>query len=278
MSRSFSTVALVVALAACGKKPPPSAPAVGNSGPSPAPPVAPPADLGGDSYGGGLYGGDTYGLVAYDGPPWPAPEQPDLTGLWISACAPGDAKGEFTRLHYDLTATTWDFRADVFADATCTTRKSSFHMTGSYQVGPQSATVAGAFETRATYTARDLTADDKRTAAALGKACKVKLRPGVALDIHAMGCARLDAPPADKLCEEFDLVAITGGVLHSGARTAGADLCGPDKRPTALAPLELFAAWKPTGIPDCDALGVEYDKLATCSALPADQRAALRDA
>lgn len=201
---------------------------------------------------------------------------PSLVGLWVSACNEGSEAGQFNRLTYNIGPDTWALRSETFADDKCSKRKVLLEMAGTYEANAESQSLRGAWETESLVTARALTADDKATAKKLGKACKLKLVPGVATDIQASGCAALGEVPGDKLCTEYDLAGADGrGELHTGLR-GPQDLCAPERRPTTYGPTVLVAHWNPTGNDDCDAMGAIYEKLTSCPKLPAEHAGTLR--
>jgi hypothetical protein len=283
-------VPCLLLVAACGGKSKPAAPLPSNDGDQVAA-----ADSGGDTYGdewGGDYGGvgygdgydygsmggDSYG-GSYNYTP-PAPTPPNIAGTWATACA-ATAKKDFTTLTFVNTAEgRWDLTAATFSDAACTKRKSALHLGGAYAFGGQSTNVPTAWEGNFTFEARDLTADDAKTAKALGKLCGIKkMKAGATVDLHAKGCPKLGLRPAADCAADFDLVALEGDVLRFGVRPADNDMCTAEKRPTALeTTADIVFQYQPTGVPECDAMIEGYKSYMRCPAMPADQKGYVFDA
>ncbi len=277
---SVLSVALPLVVA-CGGKQPAASPDPGDQ--EPPPDVVQPAGAdgyGGDEYGDGEYGGGAYGGAGYGGeeawvPPPPAP--PTLVGRWVSPCFPGAQKKTFQKLTFDMTVDRWDLAYDTFSDAGCARRTVDVHIAGAYSFGGQSPTAAGAWEGNFTFDTREVTADDKKSAAAVGKACGIKkLKPGVKTDIHAKGCPAFGIHPSATCGADYDLVAAEGNTLRFGARPADNNLCTEDKRPTALDPQLAFEYdWVASGLANCGAYGAAMVAFSTCPKVPQESRDAL---
>jgi hypothetical protein len=253
---------LALAAAACGGKSKPQQPVTD--------PVADrvPDD---DAYGGDAYGGegyDGYDEGDYEPPP---PMPPGLSGTWVTACTAVGA--EHHKLTLTATEDRWDLQMEMFGDAACAKRKSAIHMAGGFSFGEQSTTVTNAWDATFAVETRDLTADDKKQATAMGKACGLKnLKAKQATSFHDKGCPKLGFKAAAECAAEHNIVSQEGSQIRFGAR--GADLCTADARPTAIDTVYAFNyQWKPTGIPDCDAYITKLDGFVrTCQAVPVDQR------
>lgn len=261
---------LLISLAACGGGPkstaapgdntaPPAATPVETAGPTePAPPDPEP--------------------VAEEPPPAPTP--PYLVGDWKSACMPGAAKGTSTTLTFGFTETTWTLAVDAFADATCGKHTAVVHIAGPYQLGDPSATVAGAWDGHFEFASRDLVVDDRATANAMTKACRLAKvpRPHEAVDL-AGGCPGLGLRPIAACGADHDVVALVGGTLQFGVRPADNDLCTPDRRPTALAAAPAMAPLlPPTGLPTCEAYLRKLTDMLACPKLPTTAKRSLVEA
>ncbi len=209
-------------------------------------------------------------------PPAP-PAPPDLHGSWTGACEAG-ADGNH-RLSFAITEARWDLQYELFGDATCAKRKAAIHLGGTYEVLDASETVPGAWNATFSFDARDLTADDAKTAKALGKACGVKLKAKKAADIHAKGCPKLGLKPADACAADHDLVAIERDRLFFGVRPADNDMCTEDKRPTALVDAAASFAfdWPTIGLAECDGYVASARSWVACDKIPAADARGLFD-
>ena len=216
-------------------------------------------DTGGDSYGGwdyGGYGGDYYGGYGYGGsnyggydqpyvPPPPAP--PNLVGTWKSACVAHEKA--FRRHEHVYTDARFDVRVGEFSDAACTKRTSEVHHGGTYAFGVQTLPDVNGWEANFTVDVREITADDKKSAKAIAKACGVKkLKAKGTADIREKGCPKL----AIAACTtEYDVAAIDGDRVRLGT----GDACAVEQRPTTLdASVDIHYQWQTIGIADCDAM------------------------
>ncbi len=220
-------------------------------------------------YDGGEWGGEEYGgdVGPYVPPP---PTPPDLVGTWTGACEPGAKDGK--KLAFVFTATRWDVTIEQFADTTCTKRKTTIAIGGPYTFGEQSTTVPGAWNGAFSFDRRDVTADDAKTAKALGKTCGIKkLKAGATVSLLGKGCAKLGFKPLADCAADHDVVAIVGSRVRFGVRPADNDLCTEAKRPTALDQTHtLEYAWPPTGVPECDTYFQSVSKIMNCPGFPAD--------
>ncbi len=226
------------------------------------------------------YGADEYGNFYYDGyegdyeepyvPPPPTP--PALTGTWKGACEAGDKDSK--RLTFVFTESRWDLDFEQFADTTCTKRKTIVEVGGPYTFGAESTKVAGAWDAVFSFDTRDVTADDKKTAKALAKDCKLKkLEAGKPTSLLDAGCAKLGMKKLADCAGEYDLVSVTGITLQLGVRPADGDLCAEDKRPIALEAAHALTYELPTtGVAECDALFAKAMSFANCQAVPKDAR------
>jgi hypothetical protein len=273
--RPFLFVALLP-LAACGGKSTP-APAPANEATT----EAPPPDTGGDTYGGwgyggwgyGGYGGDMYGAQGWQEPePYvpPPPVPPSLVGTWRSACA---ATGkEWSRVEQVYTDTRFDVRVGTFSDKDCAKRTSEVHSAGTYAFGEQSTALpASANVWNVTFTAdlREITADDKKSAKALGKACGVKLKAKGTADVLAKGCPKLAIKPAAECATEYDIAGLDGDKLRLGT----GDACAAEQRPTALdTTVDVAYQWQPIGNAECDALIAALPRVLACAMVPAEAK------
>ena len=270
MRHPIVSIAGLFLLAACGGKTATPAPPPTNEV------AAAPAETGGDTYGGwdeGGWGGDTYGGGTYGGVEGgyvgeayvpPPPQPPNLVGQWKGPCA-ADGKVHRQTVHV-YTADRWDVRTGEFSDAACTKRLSEQHRGGTYAFGAESPAVETAWDVTFTVDVREITADDKKRAKAIGKACGVKLAARGTADVLAKGCPKLGIAACTT---EYDVVALEGDKLRLGQRTAEADGCAADKRATALdTATDLSFTWDPVGIAECDALLAMASRYIRCAAMP----------
>jgi hypothetical protein len=205
-------------------------------------------------------------------PPPPAP--PDLHGTWVGACLAGPGT-DHHRLTFVITDVRWDLDYQVFADAGCTRRKVAIELGGGYEILAASETVPGAWEANFSFESRTVTADDAKTAKAIGKLCSVKLKAKKPADVHANGCPKLGLLPADACPTDHDLVAIERDQLYFGVRPADNDMCTPEKRPTALVDAAAAAGfqWPSMGVAECDGYLASARSWVTCDKIPvADAR------
>lgn len=219
-------------------------------------------------YGGYGYGGDEYGYGGYDDGPYvpPPPTPPNLVGTWHGPCAPS-AKESFKQTLV-VTATRWDLTEESFADTTCTKRASLALSGGPYTFGEQSTTVTTAWNAVFSFDKRELTADNAKTAKALGKLCGVKkMKAGTAVSILDKGCAKLGFKPLAACGGDFDLVTIEGLQLKLGARPADNDLCTEAKRPTSLMTAGYDYEWPKTGVAECDQYFADMASFMKCPAI-----------
>jgi len=235
-----------------------------------------PQEYGADAYGDFYYDGydgyeggysEGYGGMEYGGD-WapPPPVAPDVTGTWRGGCEPGAKDSK--KLSFVISATRWDLDYETFGDTTCTKRTARIQLGGPYSMGEPSTTVTGAWHSVFSFDVRDLTADDAKTAKAMGKLCGIKkLKAGVATSLLEKGCAKLGFKPLADCGGDFDLVAVEGFALRFGVRPADNDLCTEAKRPTALeASHQLGFVWPSTGVPECDAYFTLLDSYVKCPA------------
>jgi hypothetical protein len=259
-------------VAACGGKHTGTTTVVKNTAPPDAA-VAPQTYGGedyGDEYGDDEYGDEGYGGDEYGGGQAAAPTPPDVTGQWASDCVAGATASEFRTIAFDNTADKWDLHVATFGDDKCAKRKSDLHIAGAYTIGAASTTVTDAWEGTFSFATLELTADDAKTAKALGKLCGIKkMKAGKASDLSAKGCVALGVHPLAQCAADNDIVAVQSGKLRFGVRPADNDLCTTDKRPTALdTSVDLNWQWKPVGVADCDTIGGQYEKLLKCPKMP----------
>jgi hypothetical protein len=261
MPRLFAVALSCLLVAACGGK---SAPPK-----EPTPPdntVTPPSDDEGSvsGYGGDGYGDDSEAQTPIAPPP---PVPPDIVGTFSNECTVA-GKGDFSTMTFTNTADHWDLVIAHFSDAKCTKRTVAVHLAGAYTIGAQSS-VPGAWDGDFTIEARDITADDKKTAAAMSKLCGTKLKAKTKVDLQAKGCPGLGIKPAADCANDYDLVSRHGPFLTWGVRPADNDMCTVEKRPTALDPASRVALkMAPLGLPECDDyIGKTY-KLMACDKLP----------
>lgn len=269
--RLLSILVCALTVACGGKNEPPRPATVAHE--EPAEPVAPVEDdgFGGDAYGGAGYGG--WGSQETYTPPPPQP--PDLVGAWASACAATATRGEFRRLAFDIRGDRWDLRIETFGDPACAKRRHAIHVGGPYAFGAQSSTVAGAWDATFSFDARDVFADDARSAKALARLCGVKVKAKQTVDILAAGCAKLGMRPQAQCAADHDVVAIEGDRIRFGVRPADNDLCAAEKRPAALeTSIDLVYQWSfpATGMADCDRYIEAMRGYVGCAALPAEAR------
>ena len=233
-----------------------------------------PRDYGADEYGNFYYDGyegydEDYSEPAYTPPP---PMPPALAGTWKGTCEAGDKDSK--RLTFVFTDTRWDLDLEKFADTTCTKRTTLVEVGGGYTFGAESTKVAGAWDAVFSLDTRDVTADDKKTAKALGKDCKLKkLEAGKPTSLLDAGCAKLGMKKLAECAGEYDVVAVTGITLQLGVRPSDNDLCTEDKRPTALEAAHALTMEVPSnGIPECDALFQRAFSIVNCPNIPAGSR------
>jgi hypothetical protein len=221
------------------------------------------------------YGGESYGGEAESEPePPPPPMPPTLSGSWTSDCTPApDGKGSAT-ISAVMTGDRWEIDVLGFTDAACARKSMTLHMTGGYTIGEMSATEANSWAIDLVADSHQLTAADKATAKALGKACAIKkMKAGKAYDIHAKGCAAVHVKPADACATEFQLVRQIGNRIYFGLETPGNDLCAPERRPAAVEKAFSFRwVWPPTGVAECDAMLTQMDAYIACGQIPDDAK------
>lgn len=161
-----------------------------------------------------------------------------LVGRWQSACTPMNAQQAF-KLDFDIQSATWVLDYDVFGDTTCTTKFLTVRIEGPYETGNVSAP-SGAREARFGFARKLITPHGEAASGFLAseQGCGATgFAAGVARDISTSGCAGLGQRPIAQCPADFDLVKRDGDGLRFGARPADNDMCTPDKRPTALAPV-----------------------------------------
>jgi hypothetical protein len=209
----------------------------------------------------------------------PPPVAPELTGAWRSACLPGVDAGTSLQLTIAGTATSLTLTVDAFTDAGCLRHEAALRTHGPFAVG--AATGDGAWETTWTFAQRTLVVDDAAAARRYARLCAIprgKLRPGKPADLLAVGCRGLGVYPVARCPGDHDRVAIVVGELQFGVRPPTNDLCTPAARPTQLDAGRAFQLYvPPTGVPACDAYLRALQRMAQCSSLPDDARAALRN-
>lgn len=236
-------------------------------------------DTGGDSYGGweyGGYGGDYYGGYGYGGygyggydQPYvpPPPQPPNLVGTWKSGCVAHEKA--FRQHEHVYTNTRWDVRIGEFSDAACTKRTSEHHDGGTYAFGVESTAVPTAWDVTFTTDLREITADDKKSAKAIAKACGVKLKAKGTADVLAKGCPKLGIRPQAECASAHDVAALQGDKIRLGNRAAPADVCVAEKRPTALdTSVDVAYVWTSVGIKECDDLIGQYPVYVKCPGMP----------
>jgi hypothetical protein len=195
-------------------------------------------------------------MIGYVPPP---PLPPDISGTWKSACA---SSAIWTVVN---TGTTWDLKIETYGDAACTKRKSALHLAGTYVFGNETAT-PGVWEGNFSWTARDYTADDKKTAKAFGKLCGIKkVKAGETVSIHEKGCAKMGFKPAADCPTDYDLVTLDLDNLRFGARPADNDMCTVEKRPTTVdTAVSITYQYPVVGIAECDAAIASYVAYMRC--------------
>ncbi len=164
----------------------------------------------------------------------------DVAGHWTSECAPAPDGKTHVTLDFHNTADRWQLAYAVFGDAACTTRLVTADIAGSYTIGPASTTVPGAHEAVFRFDRKTLTPAVQPLADALnGMDCGGGFAVGSAHDVYEHGCAGFGQYPRAVCGADYDLVWRDGDQLRFGQRPADNNMCGADRRPTALAPLVL---------------------------------------
>ncbi|WP_164008721.1 hypothetical protein [Pyxidicoccus trucidator] len=167
----------------------------------------------------------------------------DLAGRWDSptceASPNGDGSTSYVQRHFQLTESAWTLELDVFGDAQCQTKLFTARLLGPYTLERDSEKVAGATEGNFSFGERYLTAHIQPLADAFAQSgCGTgtwtvgaeQSVPAACLSFKALaGCST-----------DHDLVKVDGNQLFFGQRPADNDMCAPDKRPLALAPLPVI--------------------------------------
>jgi hypothetical protein len=173
----------------------------------------------------------------------PAQAQPTTAAVVTPAALAGTWKGQqcesasYSKISrqraFVFTDTTWKIVVQVYGDKACTPEAQllTADFGGDYTLTENSAAVPGAREARFGFGHKLVTP----TAAGLDfltpRCPQYDWKPDVARDIGEAGCADLWGPIAS--CPvEYDLVAITEGMLHLGDRSH--TLCTPETRATKL--------------------------------------------
>ena len=163
----------------------------------------------------------------------------DVAGHWTSDCAPTPDGKHFT-MDFHNTADHWQLAYVVFGDAACTSKLVAVDVTGPYEIGAVSPTVAGAREAVFHFDRKTITPAIQPLADALnGMDCGGGFAVGAPRDIYDHGCAGFGQYPRAACSADYDVVWREGDQLRFGARPADNNMCTPDHRPTALSPLVL---------------------------------------
>jgi len=176
--------------------------------------------------------------AAEDAGALPAAAAPDVAGRWKSACTPSTAPQAFT-LDFTIADPAWSVDYAVYADAACAEKLLTVHIEGTYAIGAPSA-VAGAYDARFAFTRKVVTphVDAATQLLASPEGCaRDGFVTGAPTDVSDAGCAGLGQRPVAACPADYDIVRVADGGLTFGLRPADNDMCTPDKRPKALAPV-----------------------------------------
>lgn len=166
---------------------------------------------------------------------------PDIRGRWVSPCVPQEGGQSFS-LDFDIAEARWALDYAAFGDGDCQVPFLTVHIEGPWEVERPSAAVEGAFEARFGFSEKTVTPHMEAAAGFLASEAgcnRDEFAEGQATSIYDAGCAGLGQYPRAQCDADHDLVALAGGGLQFGARPADNDMCGPDRRPTALSGLPL---------------------------------------
>jgi Adenomatosis polyposis coli down-regulated 1 len=157
----------------------------------------------------------------------------DLVGEWDSGvCATyvrgPDSTETFIRRQYLFTAKQYNVRYSFFADRECNRATVTAHVSGRYTLGARVATAPAAREVDVFFDRVLMTVDSPEALPRMEKCGTRVCEVGVQQDVTENGC--LNFKPKAACGVDYDIVSITGDLLHPGFRSA--NMCVKDGRPS----------------------------------------------